>query len=186
MIQPFKFDINKAIESILYIVHKKAQPTFHHISKVMYFADKDHLAKYGRFICGDIYIAMKHGPVPSAIYDILKMVRGDSIYFSSNIYEKASKAFKVCGRHVVQISREPHLEEFSDSDLECLNRAIRKYGNLSFEQLTSLSHAEAAWKVADANDIMEIEHIIATFDNADELIEHLTDPFPDEILISEN
>jgi hypothetical protein len=33
----------------------------------MYFADKAHLEQYGRFICGDSYVAMK--PVPIGTYE---------------------------------------------------------------------------------------------------------------------
>jgi uncharacterized phage-associated protein len=56
----------------------------------MYFADRKHLEKYGRFICGDSYVAMKHGPVPSEIYDILKAVISDTV-LSFKPYEAAKK-----------------------------------------------------------------------------------------------
>ena len=36
------------------------------------------MAEWGRPIIGDTYIAMDAGPVPSRIYDMLKIVRGDS------------------------------------------------------------------------------------------------------------
>jgi uncharacterized phage-associated protein len=76
---PFEFNLDKGIEAILYIAQKVDDPTFHRISKIMYFADRKHLEKYGRFICGDSYVAMKHGPVPSEIYDILKAVKADAV-----------------------------------------------------------------------------------------------------------
>ena len=77
MKHPFEFNAEKAIEVILYIAEHIKEPTFHTVSKVLYFADKEHLEKYGRFICGDSYIAMRRGPVPSGVYDLLKLARGD-------------------------------------------------------------------------------------------------------------
>ena len=65
MLKPFEFNEKVALEVILYIANKSQKPTFHHIAKLLYFADKSHLCQYGRFICGDNYIAMKNGPVPS-------------------------------------------------------------------------------------------------------------------------
>ncbi len=65
------------------------------------------------------------------------------------------------------------------ADVTCLNNSIEKYGDLSFSQLTSSSH-DNAWRATDANDLMEIDHIIATFDDAEELGEHLRDPHPGE------
>ncbi len=137
MDHPFQFNIDKGLETVLYIIQNGIQPTFHHISKVIYFADKIHLEKYGRFICGDRYIAMKHGPVPSGIYDLLKIARGDTFIFSlpSELITKTKSAFDVQGRYGVNKLRDAQAEYFSDSDVECLKMAIQKYGNLSFRQL---------------------------------------------------
>jgi len=171
MVQPFRFDEEAAIEIILYVANRVETPTFHHISKIIYFADRAHLEKYGRFICGDSYVAMRHGPVPSGIYDILKDVRYDRPTAS-----QANEAFSVQD-HTVIPHRNANLDYLSDSDVECLNMAISKYGNKSFGALTNLSH-DAAWRSADANDLIEIEQIVATFENPEPLLEHLRDPYP--------
>ena len=179
MVHPFRFSIDKGIETILYIIQNGTQPTFHHVSKVIYFADKLHLEKYGRFICGDSYVAMKHGPVPSGIYDLLKIARNDNFIFSlpAELIEKTKKAFSIQGRYGINKLRNTNSDFFSDSDIECLQISIRKYGNISFKQLTKLSH-DQAWKMSDENDFIEIEHIVATFGNADGLLDHLQDQFP--------
>ena len=77
----FSFDPEKGIEVLLYIADKTKD--IYKILKILYFADKLHLSKYGRFISGDYYIAMKHGPVPSRSYDIIKIARGEN----PNIYD---------------------------------------------------------------------------------------------------
>src|SRR5437899_249948 len=92
----FRFDPEKALQAILFVAHRIPEASFHQISKIIYFADKAHLQKYGRLICGDSYVAMKHGPVPSAIYDILKAVRGDGF---CEYVEQAQNAFEVRGPH---------------------------------------------------------------------------------------
>jgi len=183
MKNPFDFNAKKAIESVLYIIENGTQPTFHHVSKVLYFADKKHLERYGRFICGDSYIAMKNGPVPSGVYDLLKIVRGDLspiFYPPQEFIDGIHQAIDILGRYSIIIRRKPDTDMFSDSDIECLNNSIKKYGNLSFSQLTELSH-DNAWKSADQNDLIEIDHIIAGFDNSAELSEHLSDPHPEGI-----
>ena len=176
---PFEFDIEKAVEAILYIVEKGAKPTFHHISKIFYFADKKHLEDYGRLICGDNYVAMKHGPVPSSIYDILKFAREnfDSDYYQDETIQKLKEAISVTGRYIVQNERKPNLDYFSESDLECLDYAIENYGQMEFNDLTKISH-DSSWKKANENDIIELEDIISTFENSEELLEYLNDPHP--------
>ncbi|MFM6190109.1 MAG: Panacea domain-containing protein [Planktothrix sp.] len=179
----FDFNIEKGIESILYILElleNKVQPTIHRVSKVLYFADKEHLEKYGRFIFGDSYYAMKHGPVPSQIYDLLKLVRGDlspSFQPSQEISEQVLHAFKIVDNHNIKKLREPKKDFLSESDLECLEHSATKYGSLSFAELTELSH-DRAWESADENDIINVEDIIKTFDNSEELLEHLQNPHP--------
>jgi uncharacterized phage-associated protein len=183
MNHPFEFNLDKGIEAILYIAQKVDDPTFHRISKIMYFADRKHLEKYGRFICGDSYVAMKHGPVPSEIYDILKAVRADTV-LSLKPYEAAKKvqsAFSVQEPYEVKHLRESNLDFFSESDLECLNYSIENYRNLSFDELTELSH-DQAWEAANENDFIEIEQIARTLNNAEELISHLQDQHPGEAL----
>lgn len=168
----FGFDPQKAIEVILYIANNLQIPDFHKISKVLYFADKSHLERYGRLICGDSYIAMKHGPVPSGVYDILKTVRGDGLW-SDVICEKLDmESFSVHEKKRVVPSRGANTDLLSESDIECLSEAIGKYGTLEFSELTEASH-DNAWKSVDQNDVIDIEEIVATLSHSDELLEHL-------------
>jgi uncharacterized phage-associated protein len=128
--------------------------------------------QYGGFICGDSYVAMKHGPVPISIYEILKSVRGDG---KSSCLEQS--AFTVQHKYLVKPLRQADSDYFSDSDLECLDKALKEYGALSFQELTELSH-DAAWHYADENDCIELEQIILTFAHSESLLEHLKNPFP--------
>lgn len=64
------YDWEKTTEVLLYITEQVTD--VYNALKVLYFADKDHLAKYGRQICGESYVAMKDGPVPSCTYDLVK------------------------------------------------------------------------------------------------------------------
>src|SRR3972149_11325135 len=94
----FKYDPENACQVILWIARRVRSANFHRSRKIAYFADRVHLQKYGRQICGDSYAAMRHGPVPSGIYDMLKAVRGDG---HSPLVDKAKEAFDVVGKYTV-------------------------------------------------------------------------------------
>jgi uncharacterized phage-associated protein len=162
------FDPQKAIEAVLVVASKVADPTFHRISKLLYFADKLHLGKYGRFICGDDYVAMRHGPVPSRIYDMLKAAasRGESPWA-----QKTKLAFDV-NNYTVKPQRPPDLTRLSASERACLEEAIKTFGGKSFSELTNASH-DAAWRAADENDLITVEDIARTLPNAVEVLEHV-------------
>lgn len=66
----------KIAEAILYLISRAEQlgkrVTQYDIVKSVFIADTSHIATYGRPITYDNYFAMKHGPVPSETYDMLK------------------------------------------------------------------------------------------------------------------
>ena len=86
----YKFDIDKSITLLKVILSnfKDGVCDFHKLFKILYFAEQKHLLQYGRTITGDRYIAMKDGPVPSNIYDLLKTLRGDAIFSVSRDLSK--------------------------------------------------------------------------------------------------
>lgn len=165
----FKFDPKKGLEVLLYISQKSGN--MYNALKVLYFADKEHLEKYGRLICGESYVAMREGPVPSGLYDIIKYRRGEGIPIFAEIPIDAS--FSMDGYLIIP-NREPDLDYLSASDVECLDAAIVKYGDMSFSSLKRLSHDEA-YKSADQNDFISLESLIKTLPSSVQLLAHLNE-----------
>lgn len=163
-----RFDAEKAIEVLLYIIERSSN--MYNALKVLYFADLDHLAKYGRLICGDSYVAMNNGPVPGGAYDLVKYARGDG-YSCQNV--DVINALKVQGYKLVPM-RPADLDLLSESDIECLDAAIVQYGTMSFGELKRRSH-DAAYKAADENDFISIEAIVGMLPDSESLLEYLQD-----------
>lgn len=136
------FDKEVAIQAILYVAQQLKRKDIHKICKILYFADQAHLSKYGRSITGDDYIAMAYGPVPSRIEDMFKAVRGDS-YFSDHA-GSLTQYFSFTNKYILIPQKEADLDYLSESDIECLDAAIGKCKNKSFEELTKISH-DLAW-----------------------------------------
>lgn len=165
------FDVGKAIEAILFVATNLANPTFHSVSKVFYFADKKHLERYGRLICGDSYVAMKHGPVPSQTYDLMKVPVG-RVWVNPDQAVLIQSAFDVSSGCRIQAKRQPELRQLSESEIECLEASIAEFGGKTFGELTRLSH-DAAWDSADENEFISIEEIAKTLSDSEALIVHL-------------
>jgi uncharacterized phage-associated protein len=165
----YKFDAVKAVEVLLYAAEKS--PNIYNALKVLYYADREHLTKYGRLICGDSYVAMSHGAVPSGAYDLIKYARGDGLCWSSIPIEEA---FTVQGYNIVP-HRRANLDLLSESDVECLDAAIAQYGHLSFRKLRAICHNDAAYKAADENDVIPLEAIVRTLPDGELLLDYLQD-----------
>ena len=137
-----EFDKSKALNSLLYVANRLQRKDFHKIFKILYFADRQHLADWGRPITGDTYIAMDAGPVPSRIYDMLKIVRGDS--YLSDI-EGLGNFFAIENWMYVRPLRDANPDQLSKSEKESLNDSIARYGSLSYDEIKEKSH-DIAWR----------------------------------------
>lgn len=165
------FNRDKALEAILFIAARLKSPTMHSIAKMLYLSDKMHLQEYGRLICGDRYIAMEYGPVPSAIYNMMKVPAG-RFTFDQDMDEALREAFDVeNGRNVVP-KRTAEAAVLSESETECIEAIIKLYGSKTFGQLTDITHDDA-WSATDENQTIDLAHIVATLPNAGEVSAYL-------------
>jgi uncharacterized phage-associated protein len=170
-----QFRPEQALELVLYLAKHLPRPSFHTISKVLYFADREHLSRYGSLMTGDTYYAMRYGAVPGAIYSLLKAAAGRRESFIPPEWtELTSGALAVEGTHRVRALREPNLDLISAAQRACLDASIKANGRLSFDRLANKSHDEA-WKSADQNEIIELAAIAKTLPNAKEVLAHLSE-----------
>lgn len=172
-VAPIRFAPERALELVLYVAKRLRYPTLHSVSKMVYFADREHLSRYGSLLSGDNYVAMRHGPVPSAIYNLLKAAAGrQEPLIPAEFYELVSESLKVEDGRRVQPMREANLELLSASQRECLDASIKANGRLSFDRLTAKSH-DAAWKSVDENDLIDVRAIAKTLPNAKQVLAYL-------------
>jgi uncharacterized phage-associated protein len=165
------FNREKALEAVLFIAQQLPNPTMHNISKMLYLSDKQHLQEYGRLICGDRYIAMQYGPVPSAIYDMMKVPTGRAS-IDPDVDELIREAFDIAqGRNVVP-KRASDTSLLAASEMECIHETIQEHGRKSFGVLTDLTH-DAAYDETDENQTIELSAIVRTLPNVDELASYL-------------
>ena len=136
------FDRTKALNALLYVANRVQRKDFHKIFKIIYFADRQLLADWGRPITGDTYIAMEAGPVPSRMYDMMKIVRGDS-YLPDT--EGLSKFFIVENWMYVKPLIDADLNKLSPNEQEALDASIAKYASLSYDEIKEKSH-DVAWR----------------------------------------
>lgn len=165
------FDKRRAFQSVLYVANRLERRDFHKIFKVLYFADVEHLNKYGRPITGDTYIAMEFGPVPSAIYDMFKAVRGDGNQGEDTPVLKND--IVVRDRYYVEPIHDADTRMLSASDIEILDDALAKYGKLSWDEIVQQSHAYA-WKHTGLNDKISIESMMKEKGADDGYIDYIT------------
>lgn len=137
-------DTKKIIQALAYLASKLPDQNLDEMKayKLLWLADRCHLRLNGRTITGDRYYAMPRGVVPT---DAKHLLDGESTiletpdnYFSQWI-EKVNP-------HKFRAVNAPDVTEFSESDIEILDRVISIYGDYSRHDLSDLSHKYPEWK----------------------------------------
>ena len=154
-----QLDTDKAVEVLLYVV--KRVPDMYKALKVVYFADKLHLDRYGCLMYGDTYIAFSHGPAPSAGYDMLK---ADPPNFLCEAAISARANFEHVGVNNRKALRDPDMDLLSESDVQCLDEAIQRYRYKGFKSVRDESH-DGAFLATKRDDRMSLESIAKTLPN---------------------
>lgn len=158
----------KALETLVYLAENENRHYW--ILKAIYIADKEHLKQFGRQLFDDNYNAMKDGPVPSLAYDIVKCARGDGRYTFTDLEPK--NAISVPDRFHVYPKRPSARELLSQSEIDCLDSALKFVKPLSFEQLKEFTHDEA-YKSAQQDEEIITENIIQSLENGKEILEYM-------------
>lgn len=143
-----KFDQQKIVEILLYILRSTGGSDIYHLLKTLFFAEKEHLAKWGCKIISDEFYALPYGPVPTKTYDAIKA--NSNTGFSQLLWENISRADEDAN-NILLASRDANMDYISASEKETVDNAIKECKNASFEELMQRSHTEAWQKAFNSN-----------------------------------
>lgn len=138
----FDFDYRKATQALNWFAIKGGgKINKMKALKLIYLADRYHLRKYGRLVTNDSYVAMEHGPVASSTRDIVEK----SDFIDSHQRQYADNYIAGKGKYDIQSAVSPDNDVFSDSDIEALKFAWKKFGHLDQFELADLTHKYPEW-----------------------------------------
>lgn len=112
--------------------------------KILYFAQQEHLVKYGKVIVDESFRAVKHGPVPTYTYKALQIAEGKPL---EGDFKDFLAGIEVSNKKVYTVQK-PDMEYISGAAKKCLDAAIDKYKNADPYDLSDLSH-DSAWQEAN-------------------------------------
>lgn len=145
---PFSFSHRKATQALNFFA-RKAGRSINKMKalKLVYFADRYHLRKYGRPVVGDEYVAMNYGPVASGTKDVAEMSD-----FLGEEEARYARKFIEPSESGLAYSSVADMDEkvFSESDREALRFAWDRFGRVEKYALSKLTHRYPDWKKHEA------------------------------------
>jgi hypothetical protein len=163
----FRFAPLKALTAVLWMLRQRDGLDLHTIAKAAYFADKAHLNQHGRPIFGATYRAMKYGPVPVEIYEMLKQ---EPIYLPE--LDRETYPWTLNGYRIFR-QTDAHCAEghLSPSDMRCLREGFARSVTMTFNERTAATHG-VDWQRAELGMMDYADMLDETPDKA-ELVEEL-------------
>jgi uncharacterized phage-associated protein len=149
----FRFRPEKFASAVAYMAKSRPGLTKKQICKLMYFADKEHLLRYGRTITGDVYHALPQGHVPSKG---LNAINGRVDRVGAEAVDQVKRYGHLEGWKFI-LEKDPDMRVFSKSDIVVLDDVISRLGHLSAFKLERASHNEPSWKKTDPNGRVSFE-----------------------------
>lgn len=141
----------RALEAVLCLLNealsRSCTLTQYQIGKSVFIADRAHMNQFGRPITFDNFVAMKHGPVPRFVYDVIKSDEKfrkefgcDPLWQRKPAPERGNGAFEYSAP-----ARQVDLDVLSESDISALRDALSVVLSLTFSQIRKLTHDDPAY-----------------------------------------
>ncbi len=140
--------IRKSTQALNYFAHKAASGApIRRLNKMkalklLFFADRYHLRKYGRPVSDCAYFAMKHGPVASEA----KRVAEESVRLDNHSRTYAKRYLRKDDTYHFSSVGDIDLAVLSESDREALDFAWQTFGHYSEFRLRDITHHYPEWK----------------------------------------
>ena len=132
---------------LLYIMQSFPQGVdYIKLFKILYFAQQDHLVKYGKVLVEDSFRALKHGPVPAYTYKALQIAEGKPL---EGNFEEFLTGIEVRNKKVYT-SATPNMDYISGSNRRCLDDAIAQYKDITSDMLHDSAWEEVMTCIPDA------------------------------------
>lgn len=120
---------------VLYIMQSFPQGVdYIKLFKILYFAQQDHLVRYGKVLVEDSFKALKHGPMPTYTYKALQIAEGKPL---EGNFDEFLEGIEVRDKKVYTNTL-PDMDYISGVNKRCLDAAILKYKDT--DPMTYLIH----------------------------------------------
>jgi len=138
-----EFDYKKATQAINYLAKKEGgQIDKLKLIKLVYFADRFHLRRYGRPITNDEYIAMPLGPVGSSVKDVAEF----SNFLPDDERKYATIYLKNNGvANAITSVADVDVDVFSRSEKAALDFVYSEFGDKQASTLVNIAHRYPEW-----------------------------------------
>jgi uncharacterized phage-associated protein len=163
----FAFDFEKTLQAAAELLRHEPHTQMSRIRllKLLYIADREALKETGRPITGDAVVAMRHGPVLSRLYDIVKGESSDSPAFDGCVTQQGYQLF---------LAKDPGKGRLNRYEVRKLKEVSERYRERDEWAISEETHGFPEWEKNDPGDSsrpIPLEDILSAVGHSPERIE---------------
>jgi uncharacterized phage-associated protein len=138
MLSPFHLEKSIQATAALLATSTARRMSRLRVLKLLYVAERESLKETGRTITGDRVVAMDHGPVLTAIYNLIKGEHADA--------SRWNQFFSRDDQHDIQLIAEPGNGKLSRYELSKLSAVAKRFEDANDWDLVEYTHEFEEWK----------------------------------------
>ncbi len=137
----FRVDVLKTIQAICLLLKAMKTDRLEYISilKLLYIADRESLRERGAPITGDVPVAMKNGPVLSAVYGLINREREQDLPLWMRFLHRED--------YDLEVKDDPGIDQLSRYEERKLTEVAQRYATFSWRDLVRVTHEFEEWKI---------------------------------------
>ena len=141
-----RFNETKATQAAAYLIKRREQGhmSYMKLMKLLYFADREALLRWGSPITADTFYSMDRGPVLSRVLDLV--TEGASPLESHYWEQHLQPHGQPHGDHEVRMVADPSRDELSEAETELLDEVFTRFGRLSRWAIVDEAHKLPEWE----------------------------------------
>jgi uncharacterized phage-associated protein len=137
----FRIDVLKTIQAVCLILKTMKTDRLEYISilKLLYIADRESLRDRGAPITGDVPVAMKNGPVLSAVYSLINRESEKDLPLWLQFFHRED--------YDLQVKADPGAHLLSRYEEKKLIEVAQRHAKSTWRDLVRITHEFEEWKI---------------------------------------
>jgi uncharacterized phage-associated protein len=136
---PFDFNRTKTTQAVAFLLKQspRGRESYMKIIKELYIADRESLKETGRPITGDMFVAMKQGPVLSHVLNLIKGAHAESPEWSRFIQKRVWD---------IELVADPGIGKLCRYEMDKLAEVWKRYKDCNRWRMVNVTHAFPEWQ----------------------------------------
>jgi hypothetical protein len=166
----FHYENKKALHVMLFILHSVGGASdISRFFRLLYLADGRHLGRYGLSISGDSYLALKDGPAPRNIMELIRTIQNNPVEI---LKQRTRLPIEITEMHTISALTPYNAVLLAPSEVKCMYETVSECKADNAATL-AVKTSGTAWQQAASNGEISPMDMAAEFGASKQMLSYI-------------